>query len=120
MTWKEAFEAHPGLRAYAREQFVGNECDSDEYGETQPAKGFSYIADWFESLRPNYPEEDVLREIITWVEALADEPGGRYAGAEQLQPVLARYFDFLMESGQHPYEHTPEELLSWYLEDKES
>lgn len=39
------------LRATLREDFVGNECGSEEYRETQPAKGLRYYAHLIELLQ---------------------------------------------------------------------
>ena len=121
MTLAELEQAHPGFKAYCRDSFVGNECDSDEYGETQPAKGFGYIADWLESIHPEHLDPEALDEIALWTRALADDPGARYGGADELRPVLARYFDHLWDAGRHPYSEVSDleqYELAWFLEEK--
>jgi hypothetical protein len=121
MTLKEIEAAHPGFKDYCRDSFTGNECDSDEYGETQPAKGFGYIADWLDGIHPEHLDPEALEAIAAWVRALADDPGSRYGGAEELVPVLQRYFDWLWDQGRHPYSQ-PHELaqyeLAWFLEEQ--
>lgn len=121
MTLAELEAAHPGFKAYCREQFVGNECGSDEYRETQPAKGMGMIANWFDQIHPEYPEGEAFEEIEKWVAALAADAGGSYAGADELVPVLARYFDSLWERDLHPYsavEEIAQYELQWFLEDQ--
>lgn len=121
MTLAELEAAHPGFKAYCRDSFVGNECGSDEYRETQPAKGFSYIADWLEGIHPNYLDPEALDLIALWTRALADDPGASYGGADELAPVLARYFDYLWENDRHPYSEVSEIAqyeLAWFLEEK--
>lgn len=141
MTFKEIEAQHPGFKAWAREAYIGNECGSDEYRETQPFKGLKFIADWAgivenasaygDALDPDrHPEVGVLpmlRLVKSWLDKIlwehsqdhTDEPWIKaYAGAEELEPVLGLVFDALWEAGEHPYGYEPEELLPWYLEDK--
>ena len=126
MTYKEAEERFPGFRAYCREQFIGNECDSDEYRETQPAKGLGMIADWAHvkgTFGYEQAETEMLRLVRDWINAMIGAHEGdhtaeswlyAYAGAEELRPVLGIYFDTLWELDRHPYEHEVELLLEWY------
>jgi hypothetical protein len=90
-------ELYPGLKAWSRERYVGNECDTDEYGETQPAKGLVICAAFLDA--PDHPE-GLLLLVQRWVAAL----GGRYDGADQLEPILNEYHDWLWERGSHPYD----------------
>lgn len=120
MTLAELEVAHPGFKEFCRESFVGNECDTDEYGETQPAKGWRYIADWLDAIYPAKLDPDAMIEIADWVRACAE--GDRYSGANELVPVLGRYFDWLWETGEHPYSEVSdltEHELAWFLEDQE-
>lgn len=96
LTYAAAEEAHPGLIAYLREQFIGNECDSDEYRETQPAKGLGMAAHWAEL----DPSADMTL-VVEWLQAVG--LGGSYAGASELALVLGAYFDALMAQGEDPY-----------------
>lgn len=117
MTFREAETAFPGFRTWCREQFVGNETDTDEYGETQPAKGFGYVAELFERTE-DAKDADLLAEVLAWVTAI--QTGGRYDGADELQPLLARLFDLLWEANEHPYCDSPDEyLLADFEEDRE-
>lgn len=122
MTLAELEAAHPGFKAFCRESFVENECGSDEYRETQPAKGMGMIANWLEGIHPEYLGSEALDEIAAWVSALASEPGSSYGGADQLVPVLGRYFDWLWEMGDHPYSEVSEidqYELQWFLESQQ-
>lgn len=117
MTLAELEAAHPGFKEFCRESFIGNECGSDEYGETQPAKGMSMIAGWLESLHPDRPDPATFAEIAQWM--LACVRGGRYDGADELVPVLERYFEFLWGANEHPYsdvEEIDQYELQWFLE----
>ena len=117
MTLAELEAAHPGFKEFCRESFVDNECGSDEYGETQPAKGMTYIAGWLESIHPERLDPEAVVEIADWVRSCAT--GGRYDGSAELVPVMERYFDWLWEMGDHPYsvvEEIEQYELAWFLE----
>ena len=106
-------QTHPGVREWAREAFVGNECDTDEYGETQPAKGIGYILEWTE--RAGDPKDpEMWADVRAWLDAMAG--GGRYAGADELMPVLVRCFDLLWSAGEHPYYDNTDEGREGLLE----
>lgn len=118
MNFAEAEKAHPGFRAWARDQFVGNECDSDEYRETQPAKGLGYAADCLDRLAAQGARHDEFARLTAvWLTAKA--AGGSYAGADALEPVLTIYFDVLWEAEEHPYFEwgAADEWVSDYLEE---
>lgn len=118
MNFHECEQAFPGFREWARGRFIDNECDTDEYGETQPAKGFNYVADVFN--RVNDPKDgDLLAEVLAWVNAI--QTGGRYDGADELVPICGRAFDLLWADGEHPYYNVDEaeELLADYREEME-
>jgi hypothetical protein len=113
MSFAELEALHPGIRDYCRSSFVENECGSDEYRETQPAKGMGMIADWTE--RVDVPWEGPMMGLVArWV-TVVSEGEGWYAGADELVPVLTIYFDFLWDRGEHPY-FEPDELREWYEE----
>ena len=127
MTWRDLEQQHPGFLAYLRELFVGNECCSDEYRETQPAKGLEFVARWAETrnLVLGYQASELapmLTLVRDWLAAIVQAHGEdhtedpwsyAYAGSDELQPVLSIVFDTLIEAGDHPYGDTPE--LAWSL-----
>jgi hypothetical protein len=69
----------------------------------------------------------MLREVRTWIDAIihtTTDPNSKpwevsYAGANELEPVLARAHDMYWANNRHPYDRSPEELLAEYNEDKE-
>jgi hypothetical protein len=87
------------LRARSRESFVGNECDTDEYGESQPEKGEAYLARALEIARHPATIQTLRGLAEKWRSAL----GGRYDGADELRPILEILHDLLWERGEHPY-----------------
>lgn len=133
MTFADLERDHPGIKEYAKDLFVGNECGTDEYRETQPEKGLSYIARWAEVRDTvlgysSYGDLETLTLIRNWLAAIVQIHGEdhsydswsyAYAGAPELEPVLAAVFDTLWDNDEHPYNLTPAELLNEYLEDKE-
>lgn len=134
LTLQQIEDQHPGFKAYCLDQFVGNECYSDEYRETQPAKGLGMIAEWAELVTPLADQSDavgMLALVGEWLGAIVrihsedhtSEPWlYSYAGAEELEPVLRVYFDALWEVNRHPYgyEGTPVMLVEDYLEDQQA
>lgn len=135
---RELEKQHPGIKDWSRQNFVGNECGSDEYRETQPGKGLMYIYEWLElSWMPgsddhvkNYTRN--LRLIADWMNELADkheDPNAKswevsYAGADQLAIILGHYHDDLWElTGKHPYDgpdyvYLDEENINDFLTEK--
>jgi len=98
-------------KAKSRADYVDNECYSDEYRETQPAKGIRHalkaIAD--ATIEERSKLDDLMRD---WLHAWAlGEEDNSYAGAEELDPLLKLVHDILWEHGTHPYYDTEEELL---------
>lgn len=97
------------LKAYSREAFVGNECDTDEYRETQPEKGLAFIHSYVERIMHTGYEGDLALERILgltadWLKAYAhDIHDTAYAGAEQLTPIMAIIHDDAWARGTHPY-----------------
>jgi len=119
------------VRDHARAEFVGNECGTDEYRETQPGKGFMFIAEMFDLVQydpqgsPLDDQVEMLREIRTWIDAIirtCEDVNSKtwevsYAGAAELEPVLTRMFDMCWADNRHPYEYSAEELIARYHED---
>lgn len=116
---------YPGLQEWSRERYVGNECDTDEYRETQPAKGLAVVAEMLEA--PESPD-GLLYLVQAWVAALQDPddaqaPGDPYAGAEELTHVLAMYHDWLWIQMRHPYDterpgdYFDREVIAEFLEE---
>lgn len=131
LTLQQIEDQHPGFKAFCLDQFVGNECGSDEYRETQPEKGLRMIAEWAEVqdrvLGYEAGDVEMLRLVREWLDAIirahgedhtADPWNYAYAGAEELEPVLRVYFDALWEVNRHPYgyEGTPVMLIEDFLD----
>jgi len=79
-----------------REAFVGNETDSDEYGEGWPAKGFYWI-------QTTEADEKMTALALTWLQAWNGEGRGRYAGAAAARPLCELIFDRMWAAGETPY-----------------
>lgn len=111
------------LKQRSREQYVGNECGSDEYRETEPEKLLSLVAaticahGWSGDVK-----RQVLQRTITWLQAVIDDWGEWgsgpdpsigdciYAGAAEAEPVFGLLHDLLWDEGLHPYYETVAEL----------
>ena len=131
MTWRDLEQQHPGFLSYLRDLFVGNECDTDEYRETQPAKGLEYVAQWANTRNQvlGYSASELapmLTLVRDWLDAIVQAHGEdhsadawtyAYAGSEKLTPVLEVVFDTLIEAEQHPYGDTPELARAMWLDD---
>lgn len=99
------------FRVWQRDQEVGNETDSDEYRETQPAKGLHYIAAFLDDFAPGQAAcEEVIRMTMGWLGVVDDAHTNKvewnnrigwyaYGGAEELAPILEICFDFMWEQG---------------------
>jgi hypothetical protein len=121
------FEALPDeIRIWSRDNFTGNECGSDEYRETQPAKGFGMITELFEIYEGGAHDDearDTLRLVESWLHHMNNpQPEDySYAGADELVPILERYHDRLWDTmGKHPYDYSAEEVLNQYMEDHDN
>jgi hypothetical protein len=114
-----------------KQDFVGNECDTDEYRETQPAKGMRYVANLLELIEGmGTTEHKVIVLCEKWLHAMLNDPmyegageaapvdGGWpwYAGAKELTPLMELYFDYMWAKGEHPY-YDDEAALDEWLED---
>jgi hypothetical protein len=89
------------FRDWQRTSEVSNECDTDEYRETQPAKGLHYIADFFNDWSPGVSAVYEQMELVKkWLDAGANL-GDAYSGAAELEPILNNCFDFIWERGGH-------------------
>jgi hypothetical protein len=98
-------------KAWLRESYVGNECDTDEYGETQPVKGLTMIADLASALENDRDRVNALMvQVSEWTRAW---DGSRYGGAEELMPLYGQYFDVLWDRGRHPYYTSEAEIDEW-------
>ncbi len=116
-------------RKASKEDYLGNECGSDEYHESQPEKGLRHIGNAIFILaqhRPNYihlqlttQQQDrlfsdyckLVKGLKRWVAMLPNDEFVWYEGGEELKEVLAVAYDVLWDNGEHPYFDTPEELL---------
>ena len=112
-----------------KEDFVGNECGSDEYRETQPTKGIEMTSRAFRILEDRWTDSrlnndgkgnadvrfqygTLQRLFKTWVAAT----GTWYDGCEELVPVLEIVFDVLWSNNEHPYNECTEDLQCWLEE----
>jgi hypothetical protein len=108
---------------WAREQFIGNECGTDEYRETQPSKGLGMIAMFMMDLAPGQEACEQMIELTRkWLNAV-DTKEWWYSGAEELEPIMDLVFDFEWHKGNHPYhrnweDYIDEQTIEWYKEDQ--
>lgn len=108
------------FKAASRDSYVGNETDTDEYRETQPAKGVQHIAAAHAHATPEQQRE-LERLMLAWLtdatgvewstqaawsleeEKDGDPHFGTYEGADALTPALNLAHDILWDAGLHPY-----------------
>ena len=119
--------------------FIENECDTDEYRESQPIKGLNYIAEMtgIESIRKtidkyiaekNHLDEESKNQLIddlknlpyikcNWERGILDQTivwlenyTGGYSSSNNLKPLMRNLFDHYVLSNMHPYGFTEEEL----------
>lgn len=87
------------FREIMREREIANECDTDEYRETQPSKGLSFISefmrDWTPGIDACYLMFDLTKK---WLAAGANM-GEAYSGAAEYVPIVELYFDWVWEQG---------------------
>lgn len=89
------------FKVWQRDREVGNECDTDEYRETQPSKGMGYISDFMADWSPGVAACNEMMELVKkWIDAGANM-GEAYSGAAELQPIMELCFDFMWEKGGH-------------------
>jgi hypothetical protein len=89
-----------GFLAHMKEAEIGNECDTDEYRETQPSKGLLMLADFFEdTYTTKEAYQSMMRRMIAWMTAVVDKPDESYAGAAELKDCLDLLWDFRAELG---------------------
>jgi len=103
------------------EAFVGNECGSDEYRETQPFKGHAilvatkqlpivakldaYTLTWFNGLHKWWLEVVKLAQDLK-----TGCPCPGYAGDHELEEAFYYCKNWWFQSKRHPYYHTQEEI----------
>lgn len=101
------------LKPRSRDFYVGNESDTDEYGETQPGKLLALIGAVVEQM-----DGDAVRQLTAlaapWLTACAAGDCGRYEGAEESAPVFAFIHDWMWDRGEHPYCDTIEDWHDQY------
>lgn len=109
-----AARSRPGLKKWSRESYVGNECDTDEYGETQPEKGLGVVTGLIGlGAHLQGHRERVVLLAKAWMAAV--DPTERYGGADELRPLLELHHDLLWDRGEHPYD--TEEAGDYFTED---
>lgn len=110
----------PDVVAKLRDDYVGNETDTDQYRETQPGAGFRLIGalyDLVDTGKLGMDQSELLELAQTWVNALG---GDAYAGAEQAEPLYLAFFEALWQSGEHPYFSDLEEIDEWLADTAEA
>ena len=95
-----------------RDEFVGNELDSDEYREAWPEKGLHYLTGMGET-RFLDDTEGLLDAILTWLTAWNTEGRGNYAGADAARTFLALVFEDAWFHGRLPYYDSPAEIRAY-------
>ena len=105
---------------YLKESFVDNECHTDEYGETQPTKGLTYlyssglIADDVSEAVNGYvdePNETLVSLLHNHSDVFTKQVGdwlekaqlGRYSGSDEFIPIAEKIFDWYYDNDEHPY-----------------
>jgi len=121
-----------GYKNTLKQNYIGNECESDEYRETQPYKGMGHINQALQYLKEeqttewkkrinnetehphdgDYGQIDKETEQLTsltrdWLQAWS----WGYSGSAELALALEMVFDILWRHGKHPYYDTEEDLL---------
>ena len=88
------------FRQHLRVTEIGNETDTDEYRETQPFKGLTYIADFMTDFRPGLTACQFVRGLtVRWLQTGANL-NESYSGADELAEILGIIFDFKWEEGE--------------------
>jgi hypothetical protein len=94
------------LMEYSRLLFVSNECESDEYRETQPWKLITTVGDLATQF-PNFERHDELWNLFRdWIL----HHGPWYEGAEQARPIYEMIHDVWWVNGRHMYYDNVEQL----------
>lgn len=147
MVTREELLASGEYREWSKISFVSNECETDEYRESQPDKGLQMAGEFMGMLRARnrnenlpplnntFSEEDTAMEahvvemIREWLHAVYqgflthdNEKDGWwvYAGANELKPLLELMFDYYWAHGHHPYgDESIEEEYQFFLDDLE-
>src|SRR5215510_9142477 len=98
------------LKARSRDLYVGNESDTDEYRETEPAKLLSLIGSVAQEM-PGDKLQEMVDLMAPWI-ATVHENGGcaDYAGAEEAAAIFALIHDHMWDNGEQPYYDTIEDL----------
>lgn len=113
--------------ASLKSDFIGNECGTDEYRETQPTKGIHMVAQAFSILEDNWfknrfdsrlkgsleETKETYYRLLELFKKWVVCTGTWYDGDEELEPVLDVVFDILWANGEHPYEDSTEDLKEW-------
>lgn len=121
------------FREWLRENDVENETGTDEYRETQPSKGLSYVSEFLSDYAPGGPAVlhmlqltlrwlRVVEEARTYPDEYAKKHGigaVSYAGDIDLKPILNLCFDFLWEQGRVGlyYDELENDLIAQWMED---
>ena len=90
-----------------REQFIGNELDSDQYRDAWPEAGLHYLTTLgIPLVRGNGLDdtEALLSALLTWLQAWDAEGRGNYAGADAAREFLTIVFEDRGKPGETPYD----------------
>lgn len=95
-----------------RDNFVGNEVGSDEYRETWPEKGLSFLAEALELEPDEGRRRKLMKAAQSWIISYnkqAEKVWG-YPGVDAAEPLCNLIFDSFWGAGKHPYFYTDEEV----------
>ena len=120
-----------------KDQFVQNECETDQYRETQPVSGLyrcmevlpqsvcdiinKYIGGLFDGMQfdgieqmmfeiGSASQEPIVLEVLDWI---SEARFGGYNGSDELYPILEKVFDSYVSRGEHPYGYNEKQCREW-------
>jgi len=129
----------PNVKAWAKDNYLGNEVGSDEYRDVQPVGGLNAAVAFFMNTNANMTagltadQVEMLKELRDWISAIIidveaegdaylarSERGdfgiasNMYPGNDKAEPVLSRAFDAGWEVGVHPYGYSAAQVMDDY------
>lgn len=117
-----------------KDQFLDNECCTDQYRETQPVSGLHHCMEVLpqpvcEIINRHIDNLDNIDDIeqlaidisrasqdpiaLMVVDWLCEAKFGGYYGSDELYPLLEKVFDCYVEQGEHPYGYDEKECREW-------
>lgn len=112
------------LKDWSRAAFVSNECETDQYRETQPRRTIDLILDILASTELGPRLSELVMLANAWVTAAGfkvpiPESVG-YEGCIAAHPLYEAIHDILWDSGKHPYYESEALLREAYNSDIDS